>query len=100
MHCETYANTHTHFIDIKLPKGEKARVKQIQKWLKITREGGVIRGKGRPKDSNSQTTDESVTAVENFGDATGFAVQVCVWLIVCKICIHSNYCICMYRLGK
>lgn len=63
---------------VKLPPKEKtaARYKQIRKWLKIHRENGVIRGRGRPGDSSSKTSDQAVQAVDNHGVETGFAAQV------------------------
>ena len=50
-------------IGIKMSTGDKARVEQIQKCLKIYRNKGVIRGRGRPKDSTSETTVSDVNLI-------------------------------------
>ena len=89
-------------VGIKLSSKEKAeaRYKQIRKWLKIHREKGEIRARGRPKDSSSATTDQSVQAIDNFYEEKGYAAQVvsgvCTinlilpYIYIYRYCIHTE----------
>lgn len=63
---------------VKLPPKHKqqARVQQIRKWLKVYRSKGIIRGRGKPKDSTTKTGDVTIEAIEKNAEETGFATQV------------------------
>ena len=59
-----------------MPVQDKHKYEKIRRWVRQFRDGKQVKGIGRPKDSNAETSARGLHAINNYFEKTGFAAQV------------------------
>lgn len=61
---------------LQMPTSQKSRAAKVLRWVKKLENDADFREVGRPKNSTAETTNDGLTAVDNYTETTGFAPQV------------------------